>query len=685
MAKFNFGGRINYIPFSIKNFLGVDFQNNPSEVAYNRSPDALNVLSSESGIIEKRTGYEILNTFAGGAKINGIHIREEVVVNSDFTVNMSAKQKAFYVHVGTQLWRIQGAFAWRMAYYTYTLENTFPEIVDPEYCVLSDTPSLFIENNDGFYIVCNGKILNYYTYQPTPSYWLIFFNDWLVSNYFNTSYVPTTVIARAPTGGGTTYEAINAIQPRRKNSFLGTAGTLTYQLDTTGIDAVVAETYSWGTGGLPTDTGKVTAQILQANGTYTTITEGAGLTVNRSTGVVTFSTAPSVTPITGQDNVIIQFYKKKVVAGDPAYNISRSTVFSSFGLNGSDDYIFLGNSKDRPNYDYYGRSVDMYFPDTAYTKFGSSQSKIMGYSRMGEYMVVHKDSEAEEKTIYLRSATLDTDNEIIFPVKIGISGVGAISKRSFQSFHGEPVFLSNEGVMSLVSNNVTDVKSAQNRGFYINNRLLTETGLADAVSIIYDNKYMIFVNGKVYVADPRYKGSERDSYSESYQFEWYYWSGIDAKQVFEYEGTLYFGTSDGKLCRLRKKGETNAHLDNATAVSGYWCTPVLFMDDITVKKSLKNLWLKMQQYLTSQVKVYYRCRGTVTLVKDKEFDTPSFAGLDYNRLTFETNKDAEVIVTNRVERQFSSIQFKFLNDANENFGLIEVIGKYRVNSAYKGS
>lgn len=126
-------------------------------------------------------------------------------------------------------------------------------------------------------------------------------------------YIPTTSITRTPAGlNGTTFEDVNLLVPYRKNSFLGTAGTTTYQLAETGLDSSYV----------------VTAQILQSNGTHTTIKEGSGLTVNDLTGVVTFSTAPGVSPIAGQDNVIIT-YSKTITKTKTIENVNYYTTSST--------------------------------------------------------------------------------------------------------------------------------------------------------------------------------------------------------------------------------------------------------------------------------------------------------------------------------------------------------------------
>ena len=42
---------------------------------------------------------------------------------------------------------------------------------------------------------------------------------WEAVSVSGTAYVPTTTISAAPTGGGTSYEAVNLLTPKRINTF----------------------------------------------------------------------------------------------------------------------------------------------------------------------------------------------------------------------------------------------------------------------------------------------------------------------------------------------------------------------------------------------------------------------------------------------------------------------------------
>mgnify|MGYP001764764860 CR=1 FL=1 len=168
--------------------------------------------------------------------------------------------------------------------------------------------------------------------------------------------------------------------------------------------------------------------------------------------------------------------------------LAKAKANALFGFNGSDDYLFIGSCGTKTNYDYMGRCSDFYFSELAFTRLGSSQSEIIGYSRVGEYLAIHKTSEAEDKTIYLRSVSLDANNELIFPVRQGVAGTGALAVKSFASLRDDPLFLSEFGVVALATNDITNVQSIQDRGYYINKRLLTETNLDLAVATIHEDR-----------------------------------------------------------------------------------------------------------------------------------------------------------------------------------------------------
>lgn len=102
---------------------------------------------------------------------------------------------------------------------------------------------------------------------------------------------PKITIAKAPNGksGATSYLPVNLLTGKRTDSYRGTEETK-------------AETVYYLSFNALTDTA-VTAQVLQADGSWAAKAEGTDFTVDRPLGKVTFKTAPGKSPVDGEDNV----------------------------------------------------------------------------------------------------------------------------------------------------------------------------------------------------------------------------------------------------------------------------------------------------------------------------------------------------------------------------------------------
>ena len=707
VKPYNFGQPPRFFNASLKDFAGVDFSSYPSEVPLNRSPDAVNVISSTNGIIEKRTGYGVFTTLPVVASIQTIFRHEfdmyMSLVPSGALPHGFVKKMMEIVQCGTYFYYrydIKGnpSATWiKLAYNGITSADgkEFPQGNNPFHVVMLPDEGSGITAYKRIWFVGGGSdfVVKFTQGSIDPASFVI-----TVVDSFREAFIPTTVIGRSPSGGGTPYENISIMTWMRKNSFIGEDGVTTYLLDATNIDAISTDNRH---GGTISDnySGKVKAEILQSDGTYSTIWEGAGLTVNRTTGLVTFSVAPGTSFIYGHDNIIITFSKnrgdysrkvKEILTGvDPVVDESiyfyctpfyNYDCFGQYGMNGQSNYLFAALS----NRDYYIRLDDLYSPELGYTLFGTDQSRIMGYSIVDKYMVIHKENNKSETTLFVRSVDLDSNNEVIFPVTYGVPGVGAIAKGSFATLRDEPMYLSSEGVFGVVTSNITDIQSVQDRSYYVSKRLLQESTIASAKAISHDGKYYLSIGTKVYVADSRFKSYSDDDKSDSYQYDWFYWELSNSVVTWHTsEDRLFFGGTDGKIYRFKLDSEANPYLDVATAVSAYWCTPFMYFDRISQKKSLKNLWCLLAAHDKTGVEIYYRVKGEEKKVKEADIDlliVPS----SFTRLTLNTLKSQHIVVTNRIERQFMGIQFMFKNVDALPFGIIEIALKYQVNSDFKG-
>ena len=137
------------------------------------------------------------------------------------------------------------------------------------------------------------------------------------------------------------------------------------------------------------DATTVTASILNANGDWVAKTETTDFTVNRTTGVITFTTAPGVSVITGEDNVKITAYRTVEGYAD---RVNKCKFGTRFGVNGAFDRLFISGNPDFINFDWYSQQWDAtYFSDTSYSTLGSSASAVVGYSIISNYLAAQND------------------------------------------------------------------------------------------------------------------------------------------------------------------------------------------------------------------------------------------------------------------------------------------------------
>ncbi len=572
---------------TIDRFLGVDFANAETEVDTRRSPWAPNMVADKAGYPEKRPGYTCLQSYPGPVHSMGF-----------FQGNM-------LVHAGTKL---------------YGPEKTIL------YSDMAERRSAFFHWEDKLYILDGSHYLVYDGVQAKEV----------------DGFIPTTVIGREPSGGGTLFEAVNLLQPKRINSFVSDGTATEFLLDSMGIDT--AEVTVWVDGEEKS--------------------EGEDYTVDREAGKVIFTQAPADSE--GLDSVTIRF--SKTVTGYRE-RICKCTIAGSFGL-GSDSRVFLTGNPEYPNTDWQSGLYDpTYFPDTGYTRLGSENTAIMGYLKQYDSMIVVKEQADDETGLFIRSAELTENSEAIFPVKEGIAGMGAVSPYAFGTLAGDPVFLSPGGVYGLDTNAVTQQRSVQLRSFFINPRLTRESSLGEAVGAVWGQFYVVCVNGHVYVAN----GSQTNENPMGGRgYEWYYWTDIPARVLREHDGKLYFGTDDGKVMVF--SGE---YADDGRAIDAIWTTPLLdggnFMQEKNISR--RGTGILTKPYARSSGEIFFSTeKSLMQVTRQYTMDLMDFDDVDFNRFSFTMQDNPRVQISPKKFRKVLQFQMGVRNCvAGEGFGVLAMM------------
>ena len=207
----------------VSRFGGIDCRTHPTKVSLSRSPDMQNMICDQNDFLVKRTGWHTQAQF--NAPIYGLFAMPDGV--------------GCAVHAGAKLY------------------FRAPDGTQTELC--ADMNEAFSQSftMKGVLYLMDGK--TYRAVRKSSKNTV-----WEAVPVSGTAYVPTTTISAAPTGGGTSYEAVNLLTPKRINTFIGDGTATQFKVDATDLDetAVTAEVNGSGDAGLCSGKRKRTGECV---------------------------------------------------------------------------------------------------------------------------------------------------------------------------------------------------------------------------------------------------------------------------------------------------------------------------------------------------------------------------------------------------------------------------------------
>lgn len=606
--------------YTITNFLGCDFTSSPSAVDVNHSSNCVNMIRYMPGKIRKRTGY--YEVVKGVGKVYAI---------------WKWDNNNYLIHVGEHIYRIGRGLNGELDFSVIEGEtSTVSSILnDP-----NGNPKV-IGNHKYAYIRSGGEALIFGSGD-------LFFYDGGNTIYTNSEYdiyVPTVTISKKPEGGGTSYEPFNLLTSQFKESFYvdqDSATETVFNLSYDELDSI----------------DKVS--VMDSNGEWQDISSYTADLVN---GTVTFNTAPGQSPSEGEDNVIIQ--ASKTFSGYYE-RIANCSFAIAYGVGGSYDRVFISGNPDYPNFDWYSESEDItYFPDLGYSTIGSDASPITGYAIISNNLVTLKGDGTDRQAAVIRSGTFDDNGNALFKVDKSLQGSPILSAESSVMAGIEPLFLTQEGIMAITSEDISGEKLMNSRSYFLNGKLLKEEHLEKSFAVRHGDYYMLFVNSHVYILDTLQIISSNGAPYSTRQYATFYWDNIPATCAASIDSKLFFGTADGQIMCFHTD-ITNLTSYNDDGATIYCCYDTADIDALLFfkVKTYRFFALRVFPSVASSVKIYALKKGVWELLK-YDYATIryfSFMYLQFSKMAFNTDRGLRLVVSKiRIKKQ-PHVRFRIEND-----------------------
>ena len=649
-------------------FRGCDFTTDAMEISESRSPDCINMIADDAGLLQKRVGWRVLKKFTG--RINGLHY---VHLNG-------MTDPVIIVHHGTSL------SAFNINTYTATLISS--SVNDAASSALIHGGKMYLLDGSHFYQLSYSsgfslQLVSANAKTPTTGRGGHYEAE-IEKDENNDDVTVYTWVAC------TSYEEPNILSSKQIHLLAGDGVNTDFWLTERGVTVNKVEIYSGSPGSWSTTTA------------YTK-TEDA--TVGKTK--IAFTSAPAAHPEgAGLDNIRITFTSAEHPAD--ASLIDHCTIATQYGYFNNNRFFVSGN----PSYKNRDWACDVedpsYWPLYQWTDVGSDHTAIMGYLHYGDALAIIKQDDNQDSEIYMRQAVVQTDNYVIFPVQQGVKGVGAIAHGGFATLRDDALFYAREGVFAVSGTDASQQRTVQNRSYFVDKKLRAEPNKESAVAAVWLDKFLLSFpsSGHCYVADAR----QQTAFNESFVYEWFYWENIHACRFLEFDGNLFFGTLNGELCRFnsdftssKKYYDGLVRVDNVSdpllestswkggdGILARWTTR---MDDMGIPNRHKTLMKRGCAYVFKTVsggnfRVYATTeKGERITISDttKRIRTLwDFANIDFANIRFDSMRTPPTYAMNKKIKKFIILQLIFENDEpGEDFGVVSVMLQYMVNNYIK--
>ena len=336
------------------------------------------------------------------------------------------------------------------------------------------------------------------------------------------------------------YQPVNLLTPKRKNLFIADGESTDYYLDDTNLDSKT--TYAM-------------VATIEDNGTTSTLNEDINFSVNRTTGVVTFNSAPS-------EGARVTITYSKTISGYKA-RILNSKISCEF-----DNRIFVAGNPDYPNAVFHSEyNEPRYFSDLGDTECGVDLSLVKAMIPASNSLYVIKEKDNNQSSLIILTPAYTTINGAdskTYPATNASVSLGCVSTGI--NFRDDLVYFSRNG-LEAITGSVYNEQILTHRSSNVDAKMVNETGYKNVKLCEWKNYLLCLINSKVYLADAN--AIHENDYGKN-EYEWFYWElPNNISYIKEYKDNLYYGNASGDIYLANESITKDGEADIASYIVTY--------------------------------------------------------------------------------------------------------------------
>lgn len=506
-------------------------------------------------------------------------------------------------------------------------ENLQTPITPTEIGTITNNDCSFFEFDNKIYILCGG----YYKWDGT--------------NFSEVEgYIPKVFISTPPAGGGVIYDELNMLTGKKHQTFNGDGTSTEYHLAQKNIASV---------------------DKVYVNGTLKTVT--TDYTVNLTTGVVTFTTAPSQ----AMDNVDIYWTKN-----DGDRSIIEGMKFGTVFGGDYDTRVFLYGNPSCKNRVYFsgvsysnGIAVPSaeYFPATSQIDIGPSNFAVTDLTRQYNRLLAttnkpeayYLESGTEPLTVTLADNSTTTrlvPSIVTHPLNESHGNVAMGQGKLIKNY---PVTIDKNGFTLWKATNVRDEKNVEDISTKIKIDLnLLPLNLMKTLDYQVDSQMWFGVDNKIYIYNYENSTYSRLRISDSM---------VDFVELGKF---IYMSLDDG---RIVKWGEDYTTFDGEI-INAIWDMSFSDFGVPEYRKTMRKMWVLMQPQGDSSADIGYITNiNESPTMKHISYKLTVLDDVDFSDFTFQVANNPQPFRLKLKAKKFTNMKIIIKNTEPNDCTILELI------------